>query len=500
METTPSPSAQNSPVVDTVVAGAGLTGLTTAVLLARSGQRTAVLEARHIGAAATGNTTAKVSLLQGTKFSAIAAKQSREVLQAYVSGNREGQQWLLRYLEDNGLDYQVRTAYSYAHSHPGLEPLQQELEACLSAGVPARWTESTELPFPTAGVLALDDQAQIHPTLLLQALLDELMERGGAVHTGVRVVDASGSAPLTVQTTAGTVQADHLVLATGVPVLDRGGYFAKLTGERSYASAYRLPAGRAPPQGMYLSVDSPGRSTRTAEVNGEELLLVGGNGHMVGRAESHRGAVEDLHTWTVQHFPGAQLTHRWSAQDYQPADSVPFVGPLPRRGGRIHVATGYSKWGMTNAVAAALALSSQILGGSMPWAETLSSRRPTVSAVLSGVQKNVSIGARMGTDWASAELQSLPEQVPPEGSGVVGRSGGRPVGISTLGGAVRQVSAICPHMGGVLNWNDAECTWDCPLHASRFTADGTLLEGPAVNNLTRLDDDGPGSSNSAPSG
>ena len=47
-----------------------------------------------------------------------------------------------------------------------------------------------------------------------------------------------------------------------------------------------------------------------------------------------------------------------------------------------------------------------------------------------------------------------------------------------------RVSPVCPHLGGIVNWNDADESWECPLHGSRFAPDGTLLEGPATRNLT----------------
>lgn len=248
---------------DTVVAGAGLTGLTTAVLLARAGQRVAVLEARSVGAAATGNTTAKLSLLQGTTLSQISRHQSDQVLRAYVEGNREGQSWLLRYLEERGVPFQRRRACTYATSPQGAEALRREQRAAETAGLSVTWTDETELPFPVTGSIVLEDQAQIHPMEVLDALATELREHGGTLIQGVRVTGAGIGSPLTVKTTHGEVQADHLVLATGAPVLDRGGYFAKLLPQRSYAQAYRIPESPGSlPQGMYLSADAPSRSLR----------------------------------------------------------------------------------------------------------------------------------------------------------------------------------------------------------------------------------------------
>jgi len=484
---------------DEVVVGAGLTGLVTATLLARAGRRVAVLEARHVGAVTTGNTTAKLSLLQGTMLSNISKHHSEKVVAAYVEGNREAKAWALRYCEDNDIPVERRDAYTYAGKRSGTSSVRKEYDIAQRVGLQVEQVDPDELPYQTYGAVRLRDQAQFDPLDVLTALAAEFRSRDGVLVEGVRVIDVTEENRATVQTSLGMVTADNVILATGIPILDRGLYWGKVTPERSYALAFRVPGGI--PQGMYLSADQPTRSLRTARHNGEELLLVGGNGHPVGRhPKPPSELVADLTEWTEENFPGAQRTHVWSAQDYQPHNYVPFVGKMPRGGGRIYVATGYNKWGMTNAVAAGLRLSAELLGGNMPWANTLGTRISKPAAAVHTVQANLAVGAAATQGWVGAELHPLSDadRTPPEGRGVVGNVGGKPVAVSTVDGQTCAVSAVCTHLGGVVRFNDLEKSWDCPLHGSRFAADGSVLEGPATKNLSKQPFDDAGSEAGAP--
>ncbi|SER05359.1 FAD dependent oxidoreductase [Arthrobacter sp. OV608] len=207
---------------DTVVAGAGLTGLVTALLLARSGQNVLVLEARFPGAVTTGNTTAKVTLLQGTFLSQLSRQYSQKQVQAYVDGNREGQAWLLRYLDEQNVPYQIRDAYTYAASAQGTEKLREEVSAATTAGLDMEYVRDAGLPFPVHGAIRLADQAQIHPVDVLDALVADIRGRGGSVVGGVRLQDVTGGRPATVHTDHGTVTANEVVLATGFPCWTAG--------------------------------------------------------------------------------------------------------------------------------------------------------------------------------------------------------------------------------------------------------------------------------------
>lgn len=479
---------------DVVIVGAGLTGLTTAVMLTRAGLDVAVIDAGGIAELATGANTGKLSLLQGMRLATIRRHHPASLVRAYVDANRAGMEWLTAFAESAGVPFTRHTDHSYAQGPDGASDVRDQHDAAREAGLPTRMLAATTVPstpFPVAAAVALDDQVAIDPVAVTAALAHELLSAGGSLHIGVRAT-GTRALPGRVDTTAGPIFADHIVLATGTPITDRGLYFAKTHGLRSYCVSFRVPGDV--PTGMFLSVDGPTRSVRPVSAadgpGGEAQLVVGGNGHPVGRSDSEKAAVEDLVAWTQLHFPGAEETHRWSAQDYESHNLIPFVGAMPRGLGRIRFATGYAKWGLSNAPAAAQRLTAEILG--VPWREraewmTTIGTRMTMPADLGrGAVEGGKVAAALAGGWADAESRSVPVAKPAEGEGVVANRGGRPVGVSTVHGVTRAVGAVCTHMGGVLEWNDAECTWDCPLHASRFAADGTRIEGPAVKDLSRL--------------
>ncbi|MDX6277489.1 MAG: hypothetical protein QOJ72_1617 [Nocardioidaceae bacterium] len=474
-------------VLDDVVVGAGITGLTTALLLARAGRRVAVLEAGVVGSLASGNTTAKVSLLQGTKISRMLGYQSEHVTRAYIDGNREGQQWMLTFCADHGVPVQHRDAVTYASSPEQRSALEDELRATHAVGLETQLVDSLDVPFPQYGGVLLPDQAQLDPLDLLTALVAQIREHGGSVHQRQRVtnVSYSGDRTVTLESVV-TLRAHHVVLATGSPILDRGLYFAKLEPQRSYALAFDAPD-NVVPDGMYLSAGSPSRSVRDAPRADGRRLLVGGNGHVVGRTSSERAQVDDLREWTAKHFPGAVETHAWSAQDYRSHDSFPYVGALPRGGGRIFVATGFDKWGMASGVMAGRSISAQILDQPPSWQRVMGRRITRPSGMAHVALTNAKVGVAATQSAVASEVQPAPEQ-PAEGDGKVGRRGIVPTGVATVDGETCAVRAICTHLGGVLKWNDNERTWDCPLHGSRFKVDGAVIEGPAVRDLHRLDE------------
>ncbi|GGC55396.1 FAD-dependent oxidoreductase [Hoyosella rhizosphaerae] len=473
---------------DVVIIGAGLTGLVCALECARAGLRVAVLDARGVAEVTTGLTTAKASCLQGAKASEIAHKHGADAAREYMTINQAALDWIRAFCATSGVEVQQRTAYTFAQHDSSLRIVEREAESADAAGLrveSARGAPAESVPFPVAGYVALKNQLQFNPVSLADSLVAAIVELGGTVHRGIRVRRVSTTGSVTVHTSRGDIPTDRVVLATGTPILDRGFFFAKLEAQRSYLAAFAVPNGTQPLTGMYVSVDppdvAPTRSLRSAPGH----LLVGGNGHVVGRAANTRMCARNLVDWTQHYFPSLSPTHQWSAQDYQTVDGLPVVGALTPTSDKVLFASGYAKWGMTNGVAAGRILSARLAGGSsdsIPGATLFDSQRSiAIRRLPSFAATNAKVGVHVATGWA--QFAHTTAQPPAEGEGVVHRSGWRPVASSTVDGHTRTVSAVCPHLKGLVCWNSAERTWDCPLHGSRFSADGTLLEGPATRDL-----------------
>ncbi|KAB1639151.1 FAD-dependent oxidoreductase [Pseudoclavibacter terrae] len=486
------PEAVGGDAYDVLVVGAGITGLTSAVLLAESGLRVGVLEAHDLRASATVNSTGKLSLLHGQTLSSLRSKRGDEVAAAYVQGNLAAIDWARAFCAARQVPLQERTSILFSRTEQGVKQVAQQREAAEALRLPVGTEVAAELPFEILDAVTLDGGLQLNPYELILALVERATELGVHLSLNTRVtrVDHHRTHVDVHASRAGrdlSVRGGHVIIGTGFPIVDRSAEFTTLTAYRSYALGFET--GMPLLTGMYLGLDRETISLREYTTAGRHHLVVGGAGHKVGASVSSRERVDALSQWGQETFGlVAPEKYRWSAQDYEEPDAAPSSGVANPVHPRILYATGYNKWGLSNGIAAAHDLRGRILDERAEWMHTLYDRRVTTSKLGGLVARGAEVGVTAVGDWARAEL-STPEAHPAEGEGSVGRSGGVPVAVSTVDGVTRSVSAVCTHLGGVLRWNDEDCSWDCPLHASRFAPDGTRIEGPATSDLPSRDAD-----------
>ena len=425
--------------VDVAVVGAGIAGLTTALLLEREGMDVAVLEMRQVGAGATGYTTAKLSSLHGLAYTQLAGSLGRDAARTYGEANEAGIARIFELAGELGIECDLarKPNYTYAENASDLESVRGEAELARELGLPASFAADVDLPFPVAGAVRFDEQAEFHPVKYLEGLAGALR---GPVFESTRVTGLGSGRKLS--TAPGPrVRAEHVVIATHLPFLDRGLYFARCHPERSYVVAGRV---EDRPAGMYLSTESPAHSMRAHG----DWLLVGGESHKTGQADA-RERYERLSAWALERF-GLEPELRWATQDQMPLDGVPYVGRHDPVSGNVWVATGFKKWGLAMGTAAAELLTAQIAGREHPWAALFDPNRVRLRAAAPTFAKE---NANVAYHFAADRV-------------------------------LKHGNPRCTHLGCLLDWNAADETWDCPCHGSRFAASGEVIEGPAVRPLS----------------
>lgn len=469
---------------DVVVVGAGVAGLTTARLLVDTGARVAVLDAGPVAAGVTGYTTAKVTALQRTTAGELVERHGAERTTAYVQANAASVEKVAELVAADAIDCQMERApaCTYTSDAARIGDIEAELGALRAAGLPARMDSATELPFAVASAVWLDEQLQFHPRKYCLGLAGAVMARGGVVAEHTTVVDVTEDGSGCTVAIAGTdqvVRAQHVVLATHLPFPLAGEYFARAHPYRSYAMAARIAGKR--PRGMYISAESPTRSVRSAA---DGWMIIGGEGHKVGQDPDTRERYAAIEAFGREHWTIEEIGYRWSAQDFETIDGLPYVGKLTSAHERVWVATGFRKWGFSNGTAAAIILTDLIQGRDNPWAETFrSTRLPPRTGLKTLVSENLDVGKHFVGDRLAAMRPPASDTLAPGEGGLVELEGETVAGYRDEDGTLHAVSATCTHLGCKVQFNTAERSWDCPCHGSRFDADGNVLQGPALERL-----------------
>lgn len=454
------PALEQDLTVDVAVLGAGVTGLSVALLCAAEGASVAVLEAGRVADGVTTYTTAKVSVLHALVYDELQRVHGAEAATAYAQANDDGLHRIVRWIDEHGIDCALRrkAAYTYVTDPGDRGAVEREVSAARAAGLPAELVTETPLPFAVAAAIRLDDQAEFDARAYGLGLAAAAERAGARIFERTRATALRERSGPRVRTSSGhNLRARHVVVATHVPIFDRGLYFARMVAKRSYAIAVR--GASELPDGMFISAGEPTRSIRTyRDRDGADVLLVGGEGHTSGADRDTTRHHRMLEDFARQQFGAAQVTHRWSAQDPVTIDGLPYVGRLHPRAEHVLTATGYRKWGFTNATAAAEVLAARIAGREHPFARHVDpGRRPPLRSVKSLAGASAHVAAHM------------------------------------VGDRVRAPRApTCTHLGCKLIFNTAERSWDCPCHGSRFGTDGAVLEGPATRGLDPADARAPG--------
>lgn len=479
--------------VGVCVIGAGVAGLTTACCLAREGKEVLVLDARRPGSGETGLSSAHLASALDDRFVELERLHGLEGARLAAGSHEAAIDWIERTVHAEGIEcgFARRDGWLFLGPDQRRDLLEQELVAARRAGLEVELHEQG--PLPTLGpgpLLRFARQAQVDPLRYLAGLARAFERLGGRIHHGVRAEGIEGGSPAAVLLPGGRrLYADAVVVATNSPVHLRVQLHTKQAAYRTYVVGLEVPRDPAL-EALFWDTTDPYHYVRLAGVDaapGLDLLLVGGEDHKTGQALHPERRWSLLEDWARSRFPSAgPLRWRWSGQVLEPVDGLGFIGRSPDRAGNVYLATGDSGHGMTHGTIAGLLLTDLILGRPNPWEHLYDPRRRTLSAGRTWLGENLNVAAHY-LDWVASEAVRAPGQLAP-GEGTVMSSGLQRLAVHRdEQGEYQVLSARCPHLGGMVHWNAAEKSWDCPLHGSRFDACGRPLNGPANRGLGRVE-------------
>lgn len=407
---------------DVLIIGGGIAGLLCARKLKCEGVDCMLVEASEICSGITKNTTAKITVQHGLLYDKLIRRFGEDKARLYLQAQIHAGKAYARLCSNIDCNYETKDSYVYSPDNRDM--IEKEVMALNKLGVKAEFSDRLELPFAVAGAVCVKDQAQFQPLKFLYAIAKDL-----PIFERTKVIELKPGKAIT---NHGEIRYKKLIIATHFPILNKhGGYFVKLYQHRSYVLALKFAQSL---NGMYVDVSNKGLSFR----NYADSLLLGGGGHRTGK---QGGCWQELETFAKKHYKNYQIVGKWATQDCMTLDGVPYVGQYSKTTPSVYVATGFNKWGITNAMVAADILCDLIQGKPNPYAEVFSPSR-------SILHPQLAVNA-----------------------------------FDTMVGLLTPTTPRCPHLGCALKYNAAEHSWDCPCHGSRFTHNGELIDNPATDDM-----------------
>ncbi|WP_422122171.1 FAD-dependent oxidoreductase [Planococcus sp. X10-3] len=488
------PQLQKNEATEIAVVGGGIAGIISAYLLAKAGKKVTLIDAGKLVDGVTGYTTAKISAQHDLLYASLIKISGEVEAKKYYEANLEGLEFIKNTAKELGIDcdFEHKDAFVYANTEAGAKKIEEEAEAYEQLGIAGGLAKKeVELPFAVKEAIVMRNQAQFHPVKFLAGLVKEFERLGGTVYEKTRAMKILSKKNPVIQTeNMSHLSCDKVIVATHYPFNDGDGmYFARLSVERSYVLAAKVKG--EIPKHMYISTDMPSRSLRyTTDDSGERLLLIGGEDHGSGK---HKGDTmenyEKLAEWGDEYFGVESIPYRWSAQDMTTLDKIPYIGTSTIGYENILVATGFHKWGMAHGAVAGMLLRDQILGNENRYASIYDPTRTKMKPVdmTSFVKDNASVAKELVKGKLKKPMKT-PESLEKGEGASVKTAKGAAGGYRDQYGQVHLVDTTCTHLGCETKWNNAERSWDCPCHGSRFSYTGEVLEGPAVKPLKRIEE------------
>ena len=475
-------------VYDVIIAGGGITGISTALLLQQSGKKCIVLEANNLCFGTTGGTTAHLNTLLDTPYTTISKNFSKEKAKLVAQSVQEA----IDLIRQNINDYQINcsfeeaVAFLFAQDDEQEKELEKLKEAIVDAGINTKYTEQIPVRIPFTKAIQVEGQAKFIPTRYVYGIANAFEKAGGVIMQQCRVTATEENETIQVETNCGPFTGNALIYATHIPPTVNLLHLRCIP-YRSYAMAVTL-RNDVYPEGLIYAMYDPYHYYRTQEMNGQKYLIGGGYDHKTAHEENTEHCFLQLESHLRGHFEIKEINYKWSSQYFEPADGLPYIGQLPGHSAKIYTATGYSGNGMVYSSVAAMLLKKILLNEESPYREVYNPNRiKPVAGFVNFIKHNADVVKQFAGKWFPHEdLENLAGLAPGEGK-VVNYDNHKIALYKDDEGLLHAIHPICTHLKCEVKWNAAERSWDCPCHGARYSFDGKVLTGPADTDLEILE-------------
>lgn len=486
--TTDYPALEEDITVDVAIIGGGITGITTGALLKKAGLKVAITDANRIAAGTSGHTTAKITSQHDLIYDKMITQIGMKKAKQYAESNERAIGLIAKIIEKNSIDcdFEWQNAYVYTQSDDYVEQIKKEAKAAQDLGIKASYVTNLPLPFPIKAAVQFEGQAKFHPRKYLLQLAQYVNGSGSHIFENTNAVGIEEGKQCSVIVENGKkITASKIIIASLFPFSNfRGLYFSRIYQERSYIVAFK--AKHTFPDGVYINAEKPTRSLRSQPFGDGEIILLAGENHKTGQGSNANTHYKNLIDFANKNFDVEEILYRWSAQDCTTADNIPYIGKITPNHPNIYVATGFKKWGMTSSAVAAMILRDLIVKDKNQWSQVYDpSRFIDSGSILTLIKQNLDVAinfifGKLFTGSSDGKIK--------KGEGKIIDLAGQKIGAyRDEKGKLYLIDTTCTHMGCELKWNDAERTWDCPCHGSRFSPTGEVIDGPAFKPLDKVD-------------
>ena len=482
-------SLNNDVFCDVCIIGAGIFGLTCAYYLSKLGFKVIVVDKSDISRKTTGHTTAKITSQHGLFYTYLVDTYGNQFAKDYLFANEEAIENIKNIVnvEHINCDFESQSNFVYTTDISEVDKLKKEVDYINSIGFPANFVTKCGLPFHIAGGVQFKNQAQFNPIKYVNGLCNCIVRNNGQIYTNSTVYDVKKNSDLfSTSTVGGSIKSKYVVLASHYPFVNFPGmYFFKMYQSSSYVIG--VDTKKTLFNGMYISSSNPIYSFRTAFYQGKKILLLGGSGHKTGTSVTNEGSYLALENYAKELYPNCDVLFRWSTRDCITLDKIPYIGLFSNTLDNFFVGTGFNKWGMTSSNVAANIVCDFILGKTNRFAYVFDSTR------VKPVKNRTEVKNMISESVNSLALKKLKDSnvyfdsIPYNSGGIIDVNNQKVGVYKDTSGNIFAVKPVCTHLGCLLSWNDADKTWDCPCHGSRFDFMGKNLYDPAFKDLEIFD-------------